>query len=172
MQARVSGLPLPPFFSVALGGIEHEGWMGERVYFFSLSVFLLQWRKHHKLPMAQRLGPRTLFLPPACPTAACYCDWRRPFIPPVTEMKCWWDQIPSLNSSKSLLCWPSFVMLPLGPNASALSFQTACLPSTLPSSVFSLSSSLFPSSAFLSVPVTTSLNINQTGVGGGEQGTP
>lgn len=36
-------LNLPPlFFSVALEGIEHEGWMGERVYFFSLSVFLLQ----------------------------------------------------------------------------------------------------------------------------------
>lgn len=51
-------------------------------------------------------------------------------------------------------------------------FQLACLPPSLLSSIFSLSSSLFPSSAFLSVSVTTSLNINQTGVGGGEQGTP
>lgn len=128
MQARVSGLT-PPFFSVALGGVEHEGWMGERVYLFSLSVFLLQWWKHHKLPMTQRLGPRTLFLPPARPTAACYCDWGRPFIPPVTEMMCWWDQIPSLNSSESFQCSPSFVKLPLCPNASTPSFS---LPVFLP----------------------------------------
>lgn len=156
---------------MALGGVAHEGWMGERMYLFSFSMFLLQGWKHHKIPMTQKLGPRTLFLPLACPTAACYCDWGRPFIPPVTEMMCCWDQIPSLNSSESLQCSPCFVMLPLCSNASVPSFQLACLPPSLPS-IFSLSPSLFPSSAFPSVSVTTSLNINQTAVGGGEQGTP
>lgn len=112
-----------------------DGLERECIYFLFL-CFCSQWWKHHKLPMTQRLGPRTLFMPPTCPTAACYCDWRGPFIPPVTEMPCWWDQIPSLNSSGSLQCLPSFVMPPLCLNASAPSFQLACLPSSLPSSIF------------------------------------
>lgn len=69
-QGVLLNLTPPPFLSVALAGVEHEGWMEERIHLFPLSVFLLQWWKHHKLPVtAQRLGPRTLFLPP--PT--CYC---------------------------------------------------------------------------------------------------
>lgn len=63
-QGVLLNLTPPPFLSVALAGVEHEGW--------PLSVFLLQWWKHHKLPVtAQRLGPRTLFLPPHPHT--CYC---------------------------------------------------------------------------------------------------